>query len=148
MAKISNSAKREYARTLYLAGETVAKVLAAKVGVTEKTMGRWIKQENWEQYRLNIPVVQQEQLQKLMRELEQLNEHIANKPEGQRFADTKEADIRRKLVADIEALKDDASVADTISVSMSFTRWLSRIDVKKAQEVSTYLDAFIKEKLG
>ncbi len=139
--------KKEMARALYLQGETIAKVLASKVGVNEKTMGNWIKNEGWENLRKNIPLVKQQQLQNLLSELEQLNEFIKTKPEGKRFADAKEGDVRRKLIKDIEALENEASIADVVSVSIAMTKFIAQSDLKKAQELSMYFDAYIKDKL-
>lgn len=129
----------------YRAGMTVQKQLALKVGVSEKTMSKWVREGEWEKLRMNIPLVKQEQLQAMLTELQQLNEFISTKPEGLRYADSKEADIRRKLVADIEALEGEAGIADTISVANGFTRWLAKVDVEKAQEIGLLLDSYIKE---
>jgi len=147
MAKIGINQKRELAEMHYRAGVTMAKALAAKVGVTEKTMGKWIKDGHWEKLRMNIPLVKQEQVQLMLAELQAINLTVATKPEGSRYADTKTADIRRKLVADLRDLEGETSVSDKISVAMSFTKWLGKIDVAKAQEVGALLDVFIKEGL-
>lgn len=147
MAKLTLEQKKEFGRTLYSTGLTQQNLLAKKVGVTEKTIARWIKAYGWDKLRRNIPMLKDEQLIKLLDELTELNEYIANKPEGIRFADSKEADIRRKLIRDIETLEGESSVADIISVAMKFTKWVSNIDHKTGQEVSTLFDSFIKEQL-
>lgn len=145
--KMDREAKKELAKMYYLRGLTVQKELAAKVGVTEKTIGKWIKDEKWDDLKLNIPMVKQEQLQKLLRELAALNQSIEDREEGQRFATSKEADVRRKLVADIKDLEEDASVADTISVAMAFTKWVSQDDLELSRRLSDLFDSFIKDKL-
>lgn len=147
MAKITTHQKKELAEMHYRAGMTMAKQLALKVGVTEKTMGKWIKEGEWEKLRMNIPLVKQEQLQKMLRELEQINQSIEEKPPGQQFADSKTADVRRKLIADLRDLEGETSVSDKVSVAMAFTKWLGKVDVAKAQEVGTLMDVFIKESL-
>lgn len=145
--KLTLSQKKDYAATLYGNGLTQQNMLAAKVGVTEKTIGRWVKKYGWESLRRNIPLMKDEQLQMLLSELEQLNNSIADKPNGFRFADSKEADVRRKLIRDIETLEGENSVADVINVAMKFSKWVSQIDFQKGQEVSTLFDGFIKEQL-
>lgn len=146
-AKLDNKQKRELAKMYYLEGHTVQKYLAKKVGVSEKTIGKWIKDDKWEDLLLNIPAVKQEQLQKLLRELSALNQFIEDKPEGQRFANSKEADVRRKLVSDIEALEGEASVRDTVAVAMQFVKFVSKIDADLSKQVNNLFDLFIKDKL-
>ncbi len=139
--------KKELAEMHYRAGLTQANLLAAKVGSTPKTVGKWIKAGKWEKYRLNIPLVKQEQIQKMLNELQELNASIEDRDEGQRFANSKEADIRRKLVADIKDLEGEAGTAERVSVGMAFIKFLGKIDLKVAQEVSVYFDSFIKDRL-
>lgn len=146
-AKLTTDQKKDYARTLYSGGLTQKNLLAAKVGVTEKTISRWIKKYGWEKLKRNIPMLKDEQLVKLLDELSELNDFILKKEEGTRFADNKQADIRRKLIRDIETLEGESSVADVIHVAMKFSKWVSLIDLKKGQEVSTLFDGFIKEQL-
>lgn len=149
MAKsaLTRKQKEELAKMYYLQGYTVQKELAAKVGVSEKTISKWKIEGGWDKLMLNIPMVKQQQIQKLLRELEELNEHIEGKAEGKRFADSKEADVRRKLIADIKDLEGEASVSDIIGVAMAFTKWVSKTDVDKSREIGNLFDLFIKEKL-
>jgi DNA-binding XRE family transcriptional regulator len=144
-AQLTRNQKQELAQLYYLQGYTVQKDLATKVGVTEKTISKWKIEGRWENLVLNIPMVKQQQIQKLLRELEAINGHIENKAEGKRFADSKEADVRRKLIADIKDLEGEASVSETINVAMAFTKWVSKTDAELSRTMSIYFDLFIKE---
>ena len=66
---------------------------------------------------------------------------------GKRFPTTAEADIRRKLTADLEALEQDASVRDIYNVSRGLLDYIRRIDLERAKEISDYFDAYIKDRM-
>lgn len=144
--KLNSEQKKAWAKTLYTREQiTNQKELAETVGVSQQTMSKWVNSENWESYRKNMLLTREEQLMKLLNELEQINNYISNKPEGTRFADNKEADIRRKLIRDIKDLETKASLAEIIETAKRFTRWLSPVNLQKAKEVSALFDDFIKD---
>ena len=82
-----------------------------------------------------------------MAQLNELDQSIAAKDEGKRFPTTSEADIRRKLTADLEALEQDASVRDIYNVSRDLLDWLKARDLDKAKELSNYFNEYIKERI-
>ena len=79
--------------------------------------------------------------------VDELDRSIASKEEGKRFPSAAEADIRRKLTADLEALEQDASIRDIYNVSRGLLDWLRQQDLERAKELSDYFDAYIKEKM-
>lgn len=126
---------------------TVLKELALRVGVTPKTAAAWVNEGMWEKRRQNMLLTREEQMQNLLIELEELNNFIKTKKEGKRYADAKEADIRRKLIKDIKDLETKASISEIIETSKRFIRWLAAIDFEKSKEVANLLNAFIKDNL-
>lgn len=149
MAKeLSIQERKEWAKTIYIKEPTITnKALAVRVGVSENTIGKWIREGEWEKLRKNLLLTREEQLGKLLNELEELNEHISNKKEGLRFADAKEADIRRKLIKDIKELETKASIAEIVSVCSRIVDWESKNDLDNAKSLATLFDAFIKDSL-
>lgn len=146
--KLNTKQKKEWAYTLYTKENMVIqKQLAAKVGVSENTISRWVRDENWEKYRNNMLLTREEQMQNLLQELVELNESILLKPSGKRYADSKEADVRRKIIKDIKDLETKANLSEIIQVSTRFTKWLSAFNLEKAKEVSDLLNSFIKENM-
>ena len=77
----------------------------------------------------------------------EINKAILERPEGERFATTKEADILGKLSAAIKQMETDAGIADIISVLTQFIDWLRPVDLDKAKEITRLADAFIKDRL-
>lgn len=137
--------KKDWAKMIYTKeGITVFKEIAERVGVQARTISKWAEEGNWEKMRKNMVLTRSEQLSKMLSELEELNTHIENKPAGKRFADTKEADIRSKLTADIKKLETDASLAETIDVCSNIIDWLSELDLERTKEMSDLFDDYIK----
>lgn len=148
MAKsITLQQKKEWARTLYIKDDLNQKEIAFKTGVSQQTIGKWIEKEQWKKFRRNLTLTRSEQYLNMLVELEEINQHIKNKPENQRFADSKVADIRRKLVKDIKDLETETSVTKIVDVSVPFVKWINAFDLEKGKEIATLFDAFIKEKL-
>lgn len=147
MDKLTNKQKKDWAKSLYVNEKLTQKELAGRVGVSENTISKWVKDEAWEKLRKNIILTREEQLQLMINELEALNTSISKKPPGERFADSKEANIRRNLVKDIKELETKASLAEIIETAKRFTKWLSVSDIKKAKEIADLFDAFIKDNL-
>lgn len=147
MEKLTNKQKKDWAKTLYLKERLTQKELAGRVGVSENTISKWVNDEGWEKLRKNMMLTREEQMQLMLNELEALNTFIQKKPAGERFADSKEANIRRNLVKDIKELETKASLAEIIETGKRFIKWLSVADIKKAREIADLFDAFIKDNL-
>ena len=70
-----------------------------------------------------------------------------SRPEGERYATSKEADILGKLAAAISKMEQEIGIADTISVLTGLIEWVRYIDIGKAKELTGIADAYIKDKL-
>ena len=118
---------------------------ADRVGVSRITINKWVKE--WENLKLNLLQTREERISSTLAQLDELDRSIADKEAGKRFPTASEADIRRKLTADLEALEQDASIRDIYNVSRGLLDWLRQVDLARAKELSDYFDAYIKEKL-
>lgn len=138
---------KEHAKLLYTRDNiTTQKELAERVGVGEKTIGKWIEEGKWKNLKQNLVLTRQEQYANLMDELERLNLFIKESKLG--FADSKVADVRRKLIRDIKDLEAESlGLADTISVQVQFLDFIRKENLEHAQMIIDYSDQFIKSKL-
>jgi len=139
--------KQELAKLIYLTEEITQDELALRTNVTPKTISKWIEDEGWGKLKRNIPLTRDELLASWYDELAELKEHIKRKPEGQRFADFKEAQLRRSLLKDIATLEMDSGIPEVISVMTAFVKFIRRNDLQNAKEVSHIADSFIKSKI-
>lgn len=128
-------------------GITNQKELAKKVGVTAKTIGNWIAEGKWKKLQRNFVLTREELMASYLEELLEIKQAIKNKPEGERFADYKLAQIRRSLTKDIEALETEAQLPEIISAVTQLLNFVRKNNLEQAQELSHAVDAFIKMKL-
>jgi uncharacterized protein YjcR len=139
--------KKDWAKTLITKERLSQKEAAAKVGVSPQTMSKWYKEENWEKLQKNFLLTRSEQMAFMLEELVAINEAVRSKPDGQRFADSKLGDVRRKLVKDIKELETKAALPEVIHACVQLLEFVRKIDLAKAQELSGLIDAFIKSRL-
>lgn len=121
--------------------------LANRVGVSRVTISNWIRDGKWEEYKAGLTLTRKEQVNNLYRQVAEINRQIAERPEGERFANSKEADILGKLSSSIARMEQEMGIADKISVLTDFVEWLRALDVNKTKEIVSLADAYIKDSL-
>lgn len=144
---LNNLQKKEWAKLLYLSDNLLQKDIAAKVGVTEKTISAWASKENWESLKSSLIITKEQELRRIYMQINELNNHIFSREEGTRFANSKEADTLNKLAATARSLETDTSVAEIIEVAKNFIQFVRKEDNEKAKDITKLFDEFIKTKL-
>lgn len=147
MTSINNSQKKQWAQTLYLRENLTQLEIAERVGVSRVTVSKWVRDGKWEEQKAGITLTRQEQVANLYRQVAEINRTIATRHEGERFPNSKEADILGKLSAAIRNMEQETGIADIISVLTAFIEWLRPLDLDKAKEITRLADAFVKDKL-
>ncbi len=138
--------QREIAQLLYLNGGLMKKDIAVKLGVSEQTISRWAKLDNWEVLKTNLLTSRKQRLSELYEELREFNRMIAEK-DGYKVASSKEADARRKLITDIKELETRYSLSHTITIGQDFCEFVKTIDEPLANRVLEMFNAFINQKI-
>ena len=100
-----------------------------------------------EEQKAGLTLTRQEQVANLYRQVAEINRAISTRAEGERFPNSKEADILGKLSAAIRNMEQETGIADIISVLTAFIEWLRPLDLDKAKELTRLADAYIKDKL-
>jgi transcriptional regulator with XRE-family HTH domain len=143
---ITNDQKREWAKMLFTRERLTQKEIAERVGVSAVTISKWVQKHGWDSLKLNLLQSREERVVSTLQQLQKLDDAIAD---GTGFPDSKQADIRRKLTADLEALEQEVSVRDKCNVGRSFINWLKEIDESpardKTREVARLFDMFIRD---
>ncbi len=147
MADLTNIQKKDWARMLFLKENLTQGEIAERVGVARATINRWAQAEKWEEQKVGLTLTRETQVASLYRQVAEINRAIMEKPEGQRFADSKEADILGKLSSAIRKLENEVGISETISVLTRFIEWLKSLDMAKAKELVQLADAFIRNSL-
>lgn len=147
MADINIQQKKEFAKTLYLRENLSQGEIAERVGVARQTLSRWINTEKWEELKAGMTITRQQQISNLYRQVAEINNVIAARKDGERYATAKEADALIKLANSIKKLETDAGISETVTVLTKFIEWLRPVDLDKAKEITILADAFIKDSL-
>jgi len=135
---------KDYAKLLFIKERLPQKEIAVKTGYSEQTISKWAVAGNWAKEQKNFVLTRQEQMGNLLDELSELNASIKLKPAGARFADSKQGDIRLKLIKDIKELETKASKPEAISACIALLEFVRKVDLKVAQELGYYVNGFIK----
>ena len=147
MADLTNAQKKEWAKTLYLRENLTQQEIADRVGCSRVTVSNWVRAGKWEEQKVGITLTRQEQVGNLYRQVAEINRTIAGRPEGERYATSKEADILGKLAAAISKMEQEIGIADIISALTGLIEWLRPYDIERAKELTRIADAYIKDKL-
>ena len=145
MAELTNAQKKDWAKILFLKENLLQKEIAVKVGVSEKTIGKWKEDDKWDDLRKASFVSKEEHIRRSYIMIDNLMMQIENDYDG--VPDAKQADVLAKLAATIRSLETETSIAQITDVGRDFINWLKRQDLAKAQDFIIYIDAFIKHKL-
>ena len=141
----TNIDKKGIAKSLYLDGNYTQEEIADKVGTTRQTVARWIKDGSWDSIKASVAITPAQIIAQWNRQIIEVNNAIAGREEGKRFATPAEADALAKLAGAINKLQNDIGVSDCVSVAMRFLSWLRPLDIEAAKQSNNLFDAFIKD---
>ena len=144
MAKeLKISQKKELAKYIFLTEKGITqKELAKRAEISLVTANKWCKE--WEHLKLNLLQTREERHVSTLVQLSKLDDEIAKVG----YPDSKQADIRRKLTADLEALEQEASIRDVAEVGKRILSWLRTINGEHASLVGGIFNEFIKHLLS
>lgn len=153
--RVRDEGKYEYAWLLFTQQVNQAEI-AKKAGIAERTLSRWIAENDWVGRRAVANVTRDELVNKtlnvintlLEKAIEQGNEDNSDKA-------ARLADQLSKLAGAIKNLDKQANVVDIVQVFMTFNRWFinrQTIDDQLTdciiKTVNRYQDMFISERLN
>jgi hypothetical protein len=67
--------------------------------------------------------------------------------EGERFANSKEADSISKLAIAIKTMETEASIADIVEVSKRLLNWMRKYNDSRTVEIANIFNDFIKDSM-
>lgn len=136
--------KQDYAKLLFLKEHLSQKEIAVKVGVTEKTIGKWVNQQEWQVLKSSETITIHEQIKRTLNQIHQINIAISEREDGKKFPSNQEADILSKLSAIVKNLKTEINLNEIIEVFELFSEWLRHIDLDRAKDNVELQDKFIE----
>lgn len=142
MTKINNN--REIGKALFLSGYS-QRDIAARIGVSENTVGRWARDGHWDDLREAQRTSKPSVLKDLYAELAEMNRVIQTREDGKRFATKDEALTRSRLVKNIADLEQRYSLGNAVDMGRDFCTFVGTTDYALARQVLEHWDAFINE---
>ena len=133
---------KEFAKTLFISENLHQKVIAERVGVTEKTLGKWINDGAWRKLKRSLLTTKQTQISMLYDQLEWINNDIAGR--DSKVANAKEADVIIKLTAAIEKLEVETNIGETIEVAKRVITFVQQEDLPLAKAFTSWFDTYIQ----
>lgn len=117
-------AKKDYAKLLFLQGDFNQKEIAGKVGISEKSLSKWVNESNWDKQKKSLLITKQENLSWLYAKLEALKKKVDNSKDE--TLNTADADVLIKITAAIKNLEtQDIALNEIYAVAkilVAFTR--------------------------
>lgn len=156
---VSKTQEKEYARILYVSERLTFKEIAERVGVTEKTIGKWADLDNWDKLRKSLLTTRQSQLVHWYNQLEAINEYIAERPDlvikgktepnplQKNIPTNAEADTMSKITSNIQRLETEIGLGEYVEVSRKLLTFIQSIDLDDAKRFKNYIDEFINGKV-
>ncbi len=147
MTNMTSAQKKDYARTLFLKDTLTQAEIAERAGVSRVTVNKWAVTGKWDELKAGITITRDNLLSDLYRQVSEINKAIAAKPEGSRYPDASEAQIRAQITADIKKLQVETGLDDIIDVLTKFINFIRMSDLAQAKAVATLADTYIKSRL-
>ena len=143
--KISISDKQYLAKILYTREQLDGKLVAKKVGVSERTIYKWINDFAWKNLRKRLLLTKEEQITAMYEELEEISNKIKEKPVGERYADTKQSDIRVKITTSIKNLETDLGIGEIVEAGIKFIKFLQKTEsIELVMQITEMWHGFIQ----
>jgi transcriptional regulator with XRE-family HTH domain len=143
--------KKELARLYYMQGETQREI-AAKVGTSEPTVGKWANTGKWALKRAGINITRAELVNKTLLAINAILEGFNSSDDPEKTID---ADKLCKLAKIVENLDKKSNIVDVIETFMAFNKWLqhrmtfdSEITIELVKTINKYQDLFVSERIG
>lgn len=142
LTKAELQEKRDYAKLLFTKEKLTQKEIAERIGISENTISKWARDDNWEAALKSIMITREDQLRQMMDELEILNVEIST---GERKYATKEqAYIRDTLIQNIKKLEMDVTASEVFDVATKMIAFYRNIDLESTKMLTEYFDKYIK----
>lgn len=133
---------RDIARALFLSDYS-QRDIAARLAVTPNTVSRWVRDGAWDTLRDAQRTSKPSVLRDLYTELAALNNTIAARPEGSRFASPQESLTRARLVRNIADLEQRYNIGNAVDIGRDFCSFVAETDFDAARQIVNLWDNFL-----
>ncbi|MFQ3578523.1 MAG: phage terminase small subunit-related protein [Bacteroidales bacterium] len=139
--------QHDEAQRLYLEGKLSQKEIAERIGISERTMSKWVNTEKWEEMKFAILESKTESLKMMHQQLHNILLSINNRDEGKRFPSKAEADVISQLRESIDKMQSQTSITDIVNVGIEICDFIKKFSMDDARKTSKYINDFLALKL-
>lgn len=145
LSKADIAVRKQLAKNLFTKdGVTTQKELAERVGVCEKTIGKWIVEEKWVSEREGLMLTRGQQIRRLYDQFVALNDEISKRPKGQQYATSGEANTLNLLTKSIKQMETDVSLSELIEALTKLINFVRTENLTEAKIIMKWADLMIK----
>ena len=146
MADLTRQQQKDYAKQLFLnePGITQAEI-AQRVGVSKNTICKWVSEGRWEDMKTSMLVEKDTQLARLYTQLRKWNDAVENRPDGEQYLLSKEAEAVVKITAAIKNLETETNTAEKMSTGKEFLSFVRKTtDLETSKYVARLFNDYLK----
>ena len=136
--------QREHARLLYVNERITLKEVAERVTVTEKTVGKWCKEDNWDALRKSLLSTRQAQITRFYNQLDAITSKIEARDN---IPTSAEADIQTKVTSDIKKLEVEIGLGEIVETGKKIITFIQQVNLDDAKLFKNYFDEYINNRL-
>lgn len=145
---LNKQQEKDFAQALYVKGDLTQKEIASRVGVSEQTLVKWVKDSNWDKLKRSLLVTKKEQLNYLYEILEGLTREGKEALSDNDPETVPNADGIIKITKAIKTLETETGIGETVDICTQLIQFLQESNPQLAKQVMPYFDTFIKTKLS
>jgi predicted DNA-binding protein YlxM (UPF0122 family) len=144
---LSNAQKKEWAKQLYTKGDLSQKEISAKIGISEQSVCKWVKDGNWDTMRKNLLTTKSEILHDLYDTLDAMKKEAKKLATDDDPTTKPDSDGIYKLTLAIKKLETETGLGEIIDIAEKFISFIKNEDFDLAQTITHWFDLFIEHKL-
>ena len=145
--KLNDEQRKEWAKSLFLRGDSNPKVIAEIVEVPESALREWIKAGMWDEMRKSLLATRSAQLSMLYGQLDTLNRERMAALHDDNPKAKPDTDGMLKIAKAINLLEAKTGIGEMVETGMDFITFVQGIDFADAKFIHGYYDRFIKTRL-
>lgn len=136
--------QREHARLLYVNERITLKEVSERVKVTEKTVGKWCKEDGWDELRKSLLTTRQTQLARWYKQLDTISQRIE---ERDNIPTNTEADTMSKITSNIQKLEVEIGLGEIVDTGKKLITFIQQINLPDAKLFKNYFDEYINTRV-
>jgi transposase len=140
---LNKTEEKEHAKLLYVNERISAKEVAERVKVTQKTIGNWVREGNWDQMRESLLTTRSHLIRQAYAQLHQLNTQIEATDE--KVPTYKELQMITQITNNIKKMETETSLSECIEVGKKMITFIQQVDFNDAKKFKNYFDEFIND---